>query len=100
MTAKRKKQSPMIEFYEKYSASLESFYRLVLDNLMDDSEAYRILRWNTGTPLKIAFIGEFNHGKSSVINLILESENLLPTSNKKETTIVTNIFPLFNSDFS
>jgi len=100
MTAKKQKQIPLSEFREKYFQPLQSLYNMVLENIDGQVEALKILRWNVSTPMKIAFIGEFNHGKSSVVNLLLDRENLLPTSNKKETTIITNIFPLFCSDFS
>ncbi len=100
MAIKKQKQIPVMEFYNRFYSPLSSLYEMVTENLIEWAEAVRILQWNICTPMKISFIGEFNHGKSSVINLLLERENLLPTSNKKETTVVTNVFPLFNSDFS
>jgi len=100
MSAKKQKQISINEFKDKYFKPLESLYSMLTDNLLEQVEILRLLRWNVSTPLKVAFIGEFNHGKTTVVNFLLGRENLLPTSNKKQTTIVTNIFPLFCSDFS
>ncbi|WP_339323564.1 dynamin family protein [Paenibacillus sp. FSL W8-0194] len=41
--------------------------------------------------LQIAFLGEFSVGKSSLINTLLNSQNLLPTKVTESTAVVTEI---------
>ena len=61
---------------------------------------FKILEWDMNGPLKIVFVGEFNHGRSSLINSILKMPDLLPVSSKRQTKVCTYMFPHYHIQVS
>lgn len=88
------------KFLDLYWDDLINFYNEVVTNQIEKVECYPLFSWSIPTPLRIAVVGEYNHGKSSVINFLLGRKGLLPVSPRRETKITTYVFSLYYSNFN
>ena len=88
------------EFSEKYYDAVYKWYlEMEKRNLLRENY-YKILEWDMNGPLKIVFVGEFNHGRSSLINSLLKMPDLLPVSSKRQTKVCTYMFPHYHIQVS
>lgn len=94
-----KSSSSAGELFDLYGSDLKDFYMKIREQRLESAEKMNLLSWNLSAPLRVAVVGEYNHGKSSVINYLLGRQNLLPVSPKKETKITAYVFPLYFSNF-
>ncbi|MFC1562827.1 dynamin family protein [candidate division KSB1 bacterium] len=88
------------EFQEKYYDAVFQWYMEMEEQSLLRENYYRILEWDVYGPLKIAFVGEFNHGRSSLINSILRMPDLLPVSSKRQTKVCSYLFPRYHLQVS
>ncbi len=88
------------EFREKYYDGVFQWYLEMEKQSLLRENYYNILKWDIYGPLKIAFVGEFNHGRSSIINSILKMPDLLPVSSKRQTKVCTYLFPRYHLQVS
>ena len=86
-------------YFDLYGGSLKAFYERIDGFGRQEAERSRLFSWIMPAPLKILVAGEYNHGKSALINFLLGRNNLLPVSPKRETKITTFLYPLYFSNF-
>ena len=86
--------------FDLYGEDLKNFYQRVEKHGRQDAEWCRLFNWIIPAPFRILVAGEYNHGKTALINYLLGRNNLLPVSPKRETKITTYVFPLYFSNFS
>jgi len=83
------------EFCTKYYDDVHKLFHLMQQHGIMGESTWRFLQWGQLQPLRISVVGEFNHGRSSLINSLLGKPDLLPVSAKLQTRIRTFIFPLY-----
>jgi len=90
-------QSPTLtikEFCSKYYEDVYEWFQLMGRQGLLGENTWRVTEWERHHPLRIAFVGEFNHGRSSMINSLMGLSNILPVSSKRQTRTTLDLSAL------